>query len=78
MISHEQRWIFVHVQKTGGNSIRTALGVELNDQHKQVALPHANSSEHGSYRDYYTQETAKLVAERYQRDLDAFGYRFGD
>lgn len=34
MISHEHRWIFVHIQKTGGNSIRRALGVEQNDPHK--------------------------------------------
>jgi hypothetical protein len=34
MISPDGRWIFVHIQKTGGNSIRYALGVELNDPHK--------------------------------------------
>lgn len=34
MISADCSWIFVHIQKTGGNAIRTALGVELNDSHK--------------------------------------------
>jgi predicted DCC family thiol-disulfide oxidoreductase YuxK len=34
MIDQEQRWIFVHIQKTGGNAIRAALGVEENDPHK--------------------------------------------
>jgi len=34
MISADGRWIFVHIQKTGGNSIRSALGVEHNDAHK--------------------------------------------
>jgi hypothetical protein len=34
MISADQRWIFVHIQKTGGNAVRSALGVTLNDAHK--------------------------------------------
>ncbi|HXW23546.1 MAG TPA: sulfotransferase family 2 domain-containing protein [Xanthobacteraceae bacterium] len=34
MISPDRRWIFVHIQKTGGNSVRSALGVESNDLHK--------------------------------------------
>jgi sulfotransferase famil protein len=34
MISADKRWIFVHVQKTGGNSIRSALSVEVNDARK--------------------------------------------
>ena len=27
-------WIFVHVQKTGGNAVRSALGMAVNDVHK--------------------------------------------
>ena len=34
MISADRRWIFVHVQRTGGNTVRSALGVESNDAHK--------------------------------------------
>ena len=34
MISADRRWIFVHIQKTGGNAVRAALGVEVNDAHK--------------------------------------------
>lgn len=34
MISADRGWIFVHVQKTGGNSVRSALGVEIDDAHK--------------------------------------------
>jgi hypothetical protein len=196
MISHQNRWIFVHIQKTGGNSIRQALGVELNDPHKHrfaselreiygmdawdsyfkfafvrnpwdrlvswwsaiersrqrsekgaklnkfrayiianarsfdefllcdreiedgsgskciyrnqvdylagdmdfigrferletdivgiaarsgrpnLTLLHLGKSERGPYTDYYTEATAALVAERYSRDIAAFGYRF--
>jgi chondroitin 4-sulfotransferase 11 len=39
MICHKHRWIFVHIQKTGGDSIRAALGVELNDPHKRRTAP---------------------------------------
>ncbi|HEV8014439.1 MAG TPA: sulfotransferase family 2 domain-containing protein [Stellaceae bacterium] len=34
MISTDGRWIFVHIQKTAGNAVRSALGVELNDARK--------------------------------------------
>lgn len=34
MISPDHRWIFVHIQKTGGNAVRSALGVEWSDPHK--------------------------------------------
>ncbi len=34
MICADRRLIFVHIQKTGGNAVRVALGVELNDPHK--------------------------------------------
>lgn len=204
MIYPEHGWIFVHIQKTGGDSIRTALGVELNDYHKhrtavelravyggaawedyykfafvrnpwdrlvswwtmidalrprfeagealnafqhyvldraktfedfltncgdeiadtdgrkhifrnqidylcdesgelivdfigrferlqddvdqvtrrigidRVVLPHVNRSDHKNYRQYYTHETAALVADRYRRDLSVFAYRFSD
>jgi len=34
MISADRRWIFVHIQKTGGSAVRAALGVEIDDPHK--------------------------------------------
>jgi hypothetical protein len=29
-------WIFIHVQKTGGNAVRSALGMSVNDAHKHL------------------------------------------
>lgn len=54
MICADRRWIFVHVQKTGGESIRTALGVELNDpyKHRTAAELRANYGE-AAWREYY-------------------------
>jgi chondroitin 4-sulfotransferase 11 len=34
MISPDRRWIFVHIQKTGGTAVRSALGVEISDVRK--------------------------------------------
>jgi hypothetical protein len=34
MIGGNPAWIFVHIQKTGGNAVRSALGVELDDAYK--------------------------------------------
>lgn len=43
------------------------------------SLPHANASPSRNskdYRGYYTRETRAIVAERYSRDLELFGYEF--
>jgi hypothetical protein len=42
----------------------------------QVELPHANVSAHRDYRTYYTPETKELVAKKFQRDIELFGYNF--
>lgn len=39
-------------------------------------LPHANRSEHGSYRDHYSPAARDRVAEVFRKDIDAFGYEF--
>ncbi len=43
---------------------------------ENAALPHKNSSNHKNYRSYYTEETKELVAGRFARDIDFFGYKF--
>jgi hypothetical protein len=35
--SPEENWIFVHIQKTGGNSVCTALGLPKNHPHKHMS-----------------------------------------
>jgi len=41
-----------------------------------VAVPHANASAHRHYSAYYTRRTRDIVADRYRRDIAAFGYSF--
>ena len=42
-----------------------------------IELPQNNASHHAAYTDYYTPVTAEIVAKRYARDIEQFGYRFG-
>ena len=39
-------------------------------------LPHVNRSEHAPYWEYYDDASREIVAERFRRDIDYFGYTF--
>ena len=39
-------------------------------------LPHVNRSRHDDYRQYYTDDLRDVVARRFRRDIEAFGYAF--
>ena len=41
-------------------------------------LPHVNQSAHARYTEYFTPQTQQYIYEKYKKDINYFGYKYGE
>jgi len=62
----------IETYQTDFNSLCNLIGIE------RQALPILNKSNRTVYTDYYDEKTRNIVANLYSKDIEYFGYKFGD
>lgn len=65
-------WIRFESLNSDFNRICTKTGMNIQ------SLPHRNKTKHNHYTEYYDEKTKEIVTNKYQKDIDYFGYKFGD